>query len=119
MQDNHEMMELNEYLTDAEIVRAIRYLDPDFSTERTEEDAGTALEISRPDDRADRRARVYRPLRADALKMRVASEMIQTTWRTVSWLMTTSTAAITIADATTAARCIGLDTGLPTTTSPL
>ena len=46
MQNNHEMMELNEYLTDAEIVRVIRYLDPDFSTERTEEYAGTALGIS-------------------------------------------------------------------------
>jgi hypothetical protein len=46
MQNKHEMMELNEYLTDAEIVRAIRYLDPEFSTEGTGEDAGTALGIS-------------------------------------------------------------------------
>jgi hypothetical protein len=45
MQNNHEMMELNEYLKDAEIVRAIRYLDPDLCAERAEEDTGTVVGI--------------------------------------------------------------------------
>jgi hypothetical protein len=45
MQENHEMMELNEHLTDAEIVRAIRYLDPDLCAEQTEQDAGTVVGI--------------------------------------------------------------------------
>jgi hypothetical protein len=45
MQKNHEMMELNEHLTDAEIMRTIRYLDPDFSAEKTGEDNGTAVGI--------------------------------------------------------------------------
>jgi len=45
MQDDHEMMELNEHLTDAEIVRAIRYLDPDKCTEKAEEDTGTVVGI--------------------------------------------------------------------------
>jgi len=39
------MMELNEHLTDAEIVRAIRYLDPDICTEKAEEDTGTVVGI--------------------------------------------------------------------------
>ena len=45
MQEDHEMMELNEHLTDAEIVRAIRYLDPDLCAEEAGEDTGTALGI--------------------------------------------------------------------------
>ena len=45
MQDNREMMKLNEHLTDAEIVRAIRYLDPDICTEKAEEDTGTVVGI--------------------------------------------------------------------------
>jgi hypothetical protein len=45
MQDNHEMMELNEHLTDAEIMRAIRYLDPDLCAEKAGEDTGTAVGI--------------------------------------------------------------------------
>ncbi len=35
-----------EDMSDSEIMRAIRYLDPDFSAERTGEDAGTVLVIS-------------------------------------------------------------------------
>ena len=35
----------NERLTDAEIMRSIRYLDPDVCAERTGEDAGTILGI--------------------------------------------------------------------------
>jgi hypothetical protein len=42
MQENREMMELNEHLTDAEIMRAIRYLDPDLCAEKAGEDTGTA-----------------------------------------------------------------------------
>lgn len=38
-------MELNEHLTNAEIKRAIRYLDPDTYAERTDEDAATLVEI--------------------------------------------------------------------------
>ena len=45
MQKNHEMMGLNEHLTDAEIIRAIRYLDPDLRAETVGEDAGTATGI--------------------------------------------------------------------------
>jgi hypothetical protein len=45
MQDNRELMELNEYLTDAEITWAIRYLHPDLCAERTGEDAGTLVGI--------------------------------------------------------------------------
>ena len=45
MQNNHEMMELNEHLTDAEIMRAIRYLDPDLCAEKAGEDTGTAVGI--------------------------------------------------------------------------
>jgi len=39
------MMELNEHLTDAEIMRAIRYLDPDLCAEKAGEDTGTAVGI--------------------------------------------------------------------------
>jgi hypothetical protein len=45
MQHYHEMMEPNEYLTDAEIVRAIRYLDPDLCAEGAEEHTGTSVGI--------------------------------------------------------------------------
>jgi len=45
MQEDQEMTELNERLTDAEIIRAIRYLDPDLCPEMTEEDAGTVVGI--------------------------------------------------------------------------
>ena len=45
MQENHEMMELNEHLTDAEIVPAIRYLDPDICPEKAVEDTGPAVGI--------------------------------------------------------------------------
>jgi hypothetical protein len=45
MQDNHEMMELNEHLADAEIMWAIRYLDPDLCAEKAAEDTGTAVGI--------------------------------------------------------------------------
>jgi hypothetical protein len=45
MQDNHEMMELNEHLTDAEIMAAIRYLEPDLCAEKTGEDTGTIIGI--------------------------------------------------------------------------
>ena len=45
MQDNHEMMKLNEHLTDAEITWVIRYLDPDLCTETTEKDTGTVVGI--------------------------------------------------------------------------
>jgi hypothetical protein len=44
MQENREMM-LNEHLTDAEIVRAIHYLDPDLCTDKTLEDTGSAVGI--------------------------------------------------------------------------
>jgi hypothetical protein len=45
MQENHEMMDLNEHLTDAQIIWAIRYLDPDLCTEKTEGDAGAVVGI--------------------------------------------------------------------------
>ena len=45
MQENRELRELNELLTDAEITRAIRYLDPDVCAERTGEDDGTLVGI--------------------------------------------------------------------------
>jgi hypothetical protein len=44
MQEDHEMMDLNERLTDPEIVRAIRYLDPDLCAEN-KEDTGTVIGI--------------------------------------------------------------------------
>ena len=46
MQENHKMMELNEYLTDAEIMWAIRYLDPDLRAEKAGDDTGTVVGIS-------------------------------------------------------------------------
>lgn len=42
MPENHEMMNLNKHKTDAEIMRAIRYLDPDLCARRAGEDTGTA-----------------------------------------------------------------------------
>jgi hypothetical protein len=45
MQDDHEMMELNGHLADAEIMGAIRYLDPDLCAERAAEDTGTVVGI--------------------------------------------------------------------------
>jgi hypothetical protein len=44
MQKTDELMSL-EHITDSEILRAIRYLDPDFSAGRTGEDAGAVLGI--------------------------------------------------------------------------
>jgi hypothetical protein len=41
----HEMMELNKHLTDAEIMRTIRYLDPDLCAEKAEDDTGTVVGI--------------------------------------------------------------------------
>ena len=41
MQENRELRELNEYPTDAEIILAIRYLDPDSCTGMTGRDVGT------------------------------------------------------------------------------
>jgi hypothetical protein len=38
-------VELNDHLTDAEILRAIRYLDPDPCAEETQEERGTAVGI--------------------------------------------------------------------------
>lgn len=46
MRENHEMMELTEHLTDAEIELAIRYLDPDLCTDKTGEETGMAVGIS-------------------------------------------------------------------------
>jgi hypothetical protein len=45
MQESHEMMELNEYLTDTEIMRTIRYLDPDLYADKAGENTGTAVGI--------------------------------------------------------------------------
>jgi hypothetical protein len=45
MQENDEMMELNEHLTDAEITAAICYLDPDLCAEEAGEDTGTVAGI--------------------------------------------------------------------------
>ena len=44
MQENHKVT-IAEHMTDAEIMRVIRYLDPDLNAERAEEDDGTALGI--------------------------------------------------------------------------
>jgi hypothetical protein len=35
MRENRELMEINKHLTDAEIMLAIRYLDPDLCTKKT------------------------------------------------------------------------------------
>jgi hypothetical protein len=45
MQENSKPIELNEHLTDAEISRAIRYLDPDLCAQRAGKCAGTIVEI--------------------------------------------------------------------------
>ena len=45
MQENDHLMELNKHMTDTEIMRAIRYLDPDLAVERTGHDADMALGI--------------------------------------------------------------------------
>jgi hypothetical protein len=45
MQENRELMELNEHLTDAKVALAIRYLDPDLRAERTGKDASTLVGI--------------------------------------------------------------------------
>ena len=45
MQENHEMMDLSEHLTDAEVERAIRYLDPDLRAEQNEEGTSTVVGI--------------------------------------------------------------------------
>ena len=43
MQKNNRLMELNRHLTDAEIMCAIRYLDPDVFADKTEADADTGV----------------------------------------------------------------------------
>ena len=45
MQEDHELRELNELLAEAEITRAIRYLDPDLCAEKAKEDTGTVVGI--------------------------------------------------------------------------
>ena len=45
MEENRELMELNQHLTDAEITEAIRYLDPDLCGEKAGEDTGTLVGI--------------------------------------------------------------------------
>ena len=45
MQEDHEMLEFNERLTDGEIMRAIRYLDPDLCADKAGENIGTAVGI--------------------------------------------------------------------------
>jgi hypothetical protein len=45
MQENRGLIELNEHLTDAEIMWAIRRLDPDLCAEGTGEDVDTVLGI--------------------------------------------------------------------------
>jgi hypothetical protein len=45
MQENRELRELNEHLTDAEITRAISYLDPDLCGEKAGEDARALIGI--------------------------------------------------------------------------
>jgi hypothetical protein len=42
------MMELTEYLADAEIMRAIRYLDPDLCAEKAEQDPVRSSELASP-----------------------------------------------------------------------
>ena len=46
MQEHHEMMELNEHLTDVEIMRAIRYLDPDLRADKAGKDTRADASIS-------------------------------------------------------------------------
>jgi hypothetical protein len=45
MHEHREMRGFNEHLTDAEIARAIRYLDPDLSAEEARDDIGTVIGI--------------------------------------------------------------------------
>ena len=45
MQNNDELM-IFERMTDSEVLRAIRYLDPDFIAEGSGEDAGAVLRSS-------------------------------------------------------------------------
>ena len=45
MQENYRLVMLNGNLTDDEIMRAIRYLDPDSSAEKTGKEAGTIVGI--------------------------------------------------------------------------
>ena len=45
MQEDHEMMEFHEQLTDGEIMRAIRYLDPALCADKAGENTGTAVGI--------------------------------------------------------------------------
>ena len=45
MQNIDELMSF-EHMTDSEVLRSLRYLDPDFSAEGTGEDPGTLLRIS-------------------------------------------------------------------------
>jgi hypothetical protein len=48
MQENRELMELNKHLTDAEIMLAIHYLDPDPGTKKTRANAGRGASIYIP-----------------------------------------------------------------------
>ena len=48
MQENRDLRELNEHPTDAEIMLAIRYLDPDSCTEKAGKDVGTVTGICIP-----------------------------------------------------------------------
>jgi hypothetical protein len=43
MQEDGEMMEFNEQLTDGETMRAIRYLDPDLRADKAGENTGIQL----------------------------------------------------------------------------
>jgi hypothetical protein len=45
MQENHEMMEFNEHMTDGEIMRTIHYLDPDLCAVKAGNNTGTAVGI--------------------------------------------------------------------------
>ena len=45
MQENRELIKINKHLTNAQIMGAIRYLDPDPRAEETGEDAGRVLGI--------------------------------------------------------------------------
>jgi hypothetical protein len=45
MLENRDPKELNEHLTDTEIMRAIRSLDPDLCAETKRDDTGTAVGI--------------------------------------------------------------------------
>ena len=45
MQENREITDFNENLTDGEVMRAIRYLDPDLCADEAGENTGTAVGI--------------------------------------------------------------------------